>query len=130
MRQTLLKSSNLSAAAADASSEVDSGQREASIKLLFLTGMVDGSPEDLLLASQLQLEHQVDLSLLMGGLCGPRGDDGSPVRCYEAPLLGRSRSVAIQILDDSNSDAGEPAPAEESKEERKKTYGIEGRSKV
>ena len=84
----------------------------------------------MLLASQLQLEHQVDLSLLMSGLCGPIGDGESPFRSSEAPLLGRNRSVAIQILDDSNSDAGEPAPEEESKEERKKTYEIEGRSKV
>ena len=84
----------------------------------------------MLLASQLQLEHQVDLSLLMSGLCGPRSDAESPVRCYDAPLLGRNRSVAIQILDDSNSDAGEPAPEEESKEERKKTYEIEDRRKV
>lgn len=130
MRQVLLKSSNLGDAIAEASNEVDFGLRAASVKLLFLVGMVAGSPEDLLLASQLQIEHQVDLSLLMSGLCGPRGDGGSPVRCSEAPLLGRNRSVAIQILDDSNSDAGEQVPEEESKEERKKTYEIEDRGKV
>ena len=69
----------------------------------------------------------------MSGLCEPRGDGESPVKCYESPLLAHNRSAAIRVFDDSIvSEAAElPASAEEeSKEERKKTYDIEGRGKV
>ena len=73
------------------------------MKLLLLVGLTTGSAEDLLLASQLQNQSKVDVSLLLNDFCEEKEDYGKVKYSSDANMRG-----SLDLVDRDREDLDQP----------------------
>ena len=88
-----------------------------SVKLLFLLGMAAASAEDLLLASRLQLEYKVDLSLYLSSICsqssysGPVSYNYDPTQAKGEKIFELNEGSTNELEEDKNNQLDQASQA-------------------